>query len=94
MLWRGREAQTRQSLGVTGFDGYSGGLLACRGCLGPRYQTGQTHKWRKQLRHGCLTARLVDVPVVLGLMPSSLGHGVVKEGSAAKCRIRSLKING
>ena len=29
-------------MGVTGFDGCSEGLLACRGCLGPRYQTGQT----------------------------------------------------
>ncbi len=29
-------------MGVTGFDGCSGELLACRGCLGPRYQTRQT----------------------------------------------------
>ncbi len=29
-------------LGVTGFDGCSEGLLACRGCLGPRYQIRQT----------------------------------------------------
>lgn len=58
------------------------GAVGVPGLSGPRKQTGQSHPWRKYLRYDRLTSRLVNVPVVPALMPSSLGHGVVKEGSA------------